>query len=164
MGTAGTLSLPQGGRVIDGTGKTLVPGLWDAHTHFGNGNDLLANVAVGMTSIRSPGNGLELLVSAKQDRAAGKMVAPEIFGAIIIDRDLERTHADGCQIDFDWFRQEPVDQECNDQDDRQNPRQFCHEAFHHSFTFKTAIKSRSSNIRRTNDAETTAAAISASAE
>ncbi len=87
VGPAGTVSLPQGGRLIDGTGKTLVPGLWDAHKHFGNGNDLLANVAVGMTSIRSPGNGLETLVDAKADRAAGKMVAPEIFGAIIIDRD-----------------------------------------------------------------------------
>ena len=31
----------QGGRIIDGTGKTRVPGLWDAHKHFGNGNDLL---------------------------------------------------------------------------------------------------------------------------
>ncbi|MEE4172759.1 MAG: amidohydrolase family protein [Xanthomonadales bacterium] len=87
VGPAGTVSLPEGGRVMDGTGKTLVPGLWDAHKHFGDGNDLLANVAVGMTSIRSPGNGLETILDAKADRAAGRMVAPEIFGAIIIDRD-----------------------------------------------------------------------------
>lgn len=86
VGPAGSLPLPEGGRVLDGTGKTLVPGLWDSHKHFGNGNDLLANVAVGMTSIRSPGNGLELLVWARDTRAAGEIVAPEVFGAIIIDQ------------------------------------------------------------------------------
>jgi imidazolonepropionase-like amidohydrolase len=86
IGPAGSLSVPAGGRVIDGQGKTLVPGLWDAHKHFGNGYDLLANVATGMTSIRSPGNELRKLVSASEARAAGKLVAPEIFGAVIIDQ------------------------------------------------------------------------------
>ncbi len=86
IGPAGSLPLPEGGRFLDGEGRTLVPGLWDSHKHFGNGNDLLANVAVGMTSIRSPGNGLDLLVWAREARAAGEIVAPEVFGAIIIDQ------------------------------------------------------------------------------
>lgn len=86
VGAAGTVPLPDGGRFIDGTGKTLSPGLWDAHKHFANGNDLLANVAVGMTSIRSPGSGLEQLVNTKAARESGDIVAPEIFGAIIIDQ------------------------------------------------------------------------------
>ena len=46
---------PDGVRRIDGSGKSLVPGLWDSHKHFSNEYDLLANVATGMTSIRSPG-------------------------------------------------------------------------------------------------------------
>ena len=78
--------MPEGGRAIDGRGKTLVPGLWDAHKHFGDGYDLLANVATGMTSIRSPGNGLDKLVWARDARAAGNLLAPEVFGAIIIDQ------------------------------------------------------------------------------
>jgi imidazolonepropionase-like amidohydrolase len=86
IGPAGSLEVPEGGRVIDGRGKTLVPGLWDAHKHFSNGYDLLANVATGMTSIRSPGNGLHELLFAKEARADGKLVAPEIFGAVIIDQ------------------------------------------------------------------------------
>jgi imidazolonepropionase-like amidohydrolase len=86
IGPAGSLEVPEGGRVIDGRGKTLVPGLWDAHKHFSNGYDLLANVATGMTSIRSPGNGLDELLFAKEARADGKLVAPEIFGAVIIDQ------------------------------------------------------------------------------
>lgn len=86
VGPAGTLAPPEGGRIIDGTGKTLAPGLWDAHKHFSNGNDLLANVAVGMTSIRSPGSGLDQLVRTREARASGDIVAPEVFGAIIIDQ------------------------------------------------------------------------------
>jgi imidazolonepropionase-like amidohydrolase len=87
VGPAGSLTVPAGGRVLDGKGKTLVPGLWDAHKHFGDGYDLLANVATGMTSIRSPGNSLDKLVWAREARAAGDLLAPEVFGAIIIDQD-----------------------------------------------------------------------------
>jgi imidazolonepropionase-like amidohydrolase len=87
VGAAGSLQVAEGGRVLDGAGKTLVPGLWDAHKHFGDGYDLLSNVATGMTSIRSPGNALDKLVWARDARAAGDLLAPEVFGAIIIDQD-----------------------------------------------------------------------------
>jgi imidazolonepropionase-like amidohydrolase len=87
VGPAGSLAQPAGGRTIDGRGKTLVPGLWDAHKHFGDGYDLLANVATGMTSIRSPGSALNKLVWARDTRAAGQLLAPEVFGTIIIDQD-----------------------------------------------------------------------------
>jgi len=73
-------------RRIDGSGKTLVPGLWDSHKHFDNEYDLLANVATGMTSIRSPGNRLDDTRRVQQRRAAGEIVAPESFVAAIVDR------------------------------------------------------------------------------
>ena len=87
VGPAGTLSVAEGGRVLDGSGKTLVPGLWDSHKHYRDGYDLLSNVATGMTTIRSPGNALDKLVWAREARAAGNLLAPEVFGAIIIDQD-----------------------------------------------------------------------------
>ncbi|WP_265530245.1 amidohydrolase family protein [Sphingomicrobium marinum] len=83
---AGGIAPRNGVRVIDGTGKSLVPGLWDAHKHFSNGYDLLANVATGMTSIRSPGNGTAELVTFGAAQREGKIVAPEIFGTPIIDQ------------------------------------------------------------------------------
>ena len=43
-------------RVIDGRGKTLVPGLWDSHMHIGDDWNVLANMATGITSFRSPGH------------------------------------------------------------------------------------------------------------
>lgn len=73
-------------RRIDGRGKTLVPGLWDSHKHFGNEYGLLANVATGMTSIRSPGSRPEEAQRVTQRRTAGEIVVPEVFVAAIIDR------------------------------------------------------------------------------
>jgi imidazolonepropionase-like amidohydrolase len=35
IGPADTVSPPRGARVVDGQGRTLLPGLMDAHTHFG---------------------------------------------------------------------------------------------------------------------------------
>ena len=46
--------LPDGARVIDGKGKTLVPGLWDSHMHIGDDFTALSEVAIGVTSIRNP--------------------------------------------------------------------------------------------------------------
>ena len=86
VGPAGSFPVPAGVRVIDGQSKSLIPGLWDAHKHFGNAYDLLANVATGMTSIRSPGNLIEDFAREKSRWAKGDIVAPEMFGAAIIDQ------------------------------------------------------------------------------
>jgi len=54
IGAAGSIA-PAGARVVDGKGKTLVPGIWDSHMHIGDDWDVLSNLANGMTSFRSPG-------------------------------------------------------------------------------------------------------------
>src|SRR5215216_349387 len=33
LGNSGEVSVPQNSQVIDATGKFLIPGLWDMHTH-----------------------------------------------------------------------------------------------------------------------------------
>ena len=60
VGNAGGLAVPAGYTVIDGTGKFLMPGLWDMHTHFymDEGPFMLAQ---GVTNIRDMGNDFELL-------------------------------------------------------------------------------------------------------
>lgn len=48
-----SLNIPAGTRVIDGTGKYLIPGLIDSHVHlFQSPNDLLLYLANGVTQIR----------------------------------------------------------------------------------------------------------------
>ncbi len=78
--------LPDGSQVIDGTGKTLVPGLWDSHMHLSDDFNALGEVALGVTSIRNPGGmTIELAQSQAQRRKAGTLVAPEAFTSVIID-------------------------------------------------------------------------------
>ncbi len=78
--------LTDGSRVIDGTGKTLVPGLWDSHMHLADDFGAIAEVALGVTSIRNPGGPIELAQSQKKRRSEGTLVAPEAFTSVIIDR------------------------------------------------------------------------------
>jgi hypothetical protein len=78
--------LAAGARVIDGAGKTLVPGLWDSHMHVADDFNALSEVALGVTSARNPGGSIELAVSQRDRRANGLMVGPEQFNSVIIDQ------------------------------------------------------------------------------
>lgn len=74
-------------QTIDGTGKFLIPGLWDMHTHyFWNAtfsNPLL--IANGITGIREMWGNPAMTNLVRQQTAAGTVVAPDIYaaGAII---------------------------------------------------------------------------------
>ncbi len=87
VAAAGSIKPPAGTVIIDGRGKTLLPGLWDSHLHVG-GDDwgLLQNVATGLTNYRSPGSMIDESLSIMKRRAAGELLAPEGKVAVIIDR------------------------------------------------------------------------------
>ena len=73
-------------RVVDGTGKTLVPGLWDSHMHLGDDFTALSEVALGVTSARNPGGTPPALVKSQAERRrAGTLIAPEVFASTIVD-------------------------------------------------------------------------------
>jgi imidazolonepropionase-like amidohydrolase len=86
VGAAGSIKAPQGATVLDGRGKTLVPGLWDAHQHVGDDWNLLQNLATGMTNYRSPGTDIDDALSIYKRRAAGDLLAPDGKISVIIDR------------------------------------------------------------------------------
>ena len=86
QGAAGSIKVPAGATVIDGRGKTLLPGLWDAHQHVGDDWALLQNVATGMTNYRSPGSLIEDAQSIYKRHAAGDLLAPDGKISVIIDR------------------------------------------------------------------------------
>ncbi|HEU0284393.1 MAG TPA: amidohydrolase family protein, partial [Sphingomicrobium sp.] len=85
IGAAGSIPAA-GARVIDGKGKTLVPGIWDSHMHIGGDWDVLANMANGMTSFRSPGTTIERAKSAVARRASGDLLMGEPFIQAIVDQ------------------------------------------------------------------------------
>jgi len=87
VGAGGAIKAPSGATVIDGRGRTLTPGLWDAHRHVGGDDwNLLQNVATGMTNYRSPGSMIDESLSIFRRRAAGELVAPDGRVSVIVDR------------------------------------------------------------------------------
>lgn len=59
VGSSSSTTVPPGYTIIDGTGKTLLPGLWDMHAHYQEGEGL-NYLAGGVTHVRDMGNGNRL--------------------------------------------------------------------------------------------------------
>ena len=80
---SGSSQIPQNAVIIDGTGKFIIPGLWDMHAHLTNYTELAcpALVANGVTGIRDAGGDLELIDLIKERIASGKIVGPQIYRA-----------------------------------------------------------------------------------
>jgi imidazolonepropionase-like amidohydrolase len=86
IGAAGSIKVPAGAKVIDGTGKTLVPGLWDSHQHVGDDWSVLMNVADGIINFRSPGTAIDRAVDVMKRRKSGDLLMGEAWISQIIDR------------------------------------------------------------------------------
>ena len=69
---------------IDGSGKTLMPGLWDMHGHFSLEDGLL-NIAGGVTSVRDLGSTHERMVELKQKFHSGEVIGPTTYAGAMID-------------------------------------------------------------------------------
>lgn len=86
IGAAGSLKAPAGAKIVDGKGKTLVPGIWDSHLHIGDDWDVLSNMANGITSFRSPGTNIDRAADATKRRADRSLLMGEPFISVIIDK------------------------------------------------------------------------------
>jgi hypothetical protein len=77
-------TFPANAQVIDGTGKTLLPGLFDMHTH-NQPSDGLLHIASGVTSVRDMGNSIEDLHRLETQWDSGSSIGPRISKAGLID-------------------------------------------------------------------------------
>jgi imidazolonepropionase-like amidohydrolase len=84
-GAAGSVTVPAGAQVIDGSGKTLVPGLWDCHMHVGDDYTGLQELSMGVTSIRDPGNDDVRTIDRRTRAAAGSLLTPHVYPSSLID-------------------------------------------------------------------------------
>jgi imidazolonepropionase-like amidohydrolase len=81
--------LPGGARIVDGSGKFLIPGLWDMHVHtfFGDwvpgGREVTLPlfVANGVTGVRDMGSDLDPILEARRDVARGTLLGPRLVVA-----------------------------------------------------------------------------------
>jgi len=64
VGPAAFAIVPSGAQLIDGRGKTLLPGLWDMHAHVAD-NDGLLNLAAGVTTVRDLANDIDTLLARR---------------------------------------------------------------------------------------------------
>ncbi|MGB9402924.1 MAG: amidohydrolase family protein [Candidatus Acidiferrales bacterium] len=89
MGASASVRVPEGSRVVDATGKFLIPGLWDMHVHtfFGKwvpgGRDVTLPlfVANGITGVRDMGSELDSVLAARGEIAEGKLLGPRMIVA-----------------------------------------------------------------------------------
>jgi amidohydrolase family protein len=63
--------------VIDGRGKTILPGLWDMHVHFADNTDGILHMAAGVTHVRDMGNS-EILLDRIKQISEGKIIGPRV--------------------------------------------------------------------------------------
>jgi hypothetical protein len=84
VGPSAAVSVPQDAQHIDGTGKTLLPGLFDMHAHV-QALDGLLNIASGVTTVRDMGNDIEELKHLQSQWDSGTAIGPRVWKAGLID-------------------------------------------------------------------------------
>lgn len=88
VGKNGDLAIPDDALVIDAKGKTIIPGLVDAHAHGSQGTAQIipeqnwsqySNLSFGVTTIHDPSNDTSEIMAAAELQRAGMRVAPRIY-------------------------------------------------------------------------------------
>ncbi len=88
VGSAAEVAVPGNATVIDAAGKTIMPGLVDAHAHGAQGVgdlipqqnwSLVQNLALGTTTLHDPSSQASMIFAAAERQRAGSLLAPRIF-------------------------------------------------------------------------------------
>jgi len=88
VGERGKVRVPSNARVIDTTGKTIMPGLVDTHAHGSQGEQqiipqqnwmMYAGLTFGVTTIHDPSNNTAQIFTASEMQRAGTIVGPRVF-------------------------------------------------------------------------------------
>ncbi len=79
---ADSMQVPSGARVIDAAGKTVMPGMWDMHSHLFHTTELtsgLSQLATGVTTVRDLASDVDVAVSDRDRAAKGSILSPRII-------------------------------------------------------------------------------------
>src|SRR5580700_8689190 len=75
IGAAAAAYIPPGARIVNGTGKFLIPGLWDMHVHLWyRENQLPVFLAFGVTGVQDMGSDFERTSAWRAAIESGKAV------------------------------------------------------------------------------------------
>jgi imidazolonepropionase-like amidohydrolase len=76
--------VPRGARVVDGTDKFLIPGLWDAHVHLSYDPNIGIDtsyplfIANGITSVRDTGGLIDIVIPMRDAARKDGAIAPRV--------------------------------------------------------------------------------------
>lgn len=70
---------------IDGSGKSLMPGMWDMHAHFSLSDGVL-NIAGGIVNVRNIGGVHEKTMELTEKHESGEVIGPNTFRAGFMDK------------------------------------------------------------------------------
>ncbi len=88
VGARGQVAIPAGARTVDVAGKTIIPGMIDAHAHGSQGDDdivpnqnwsAIAHLALGVTTVFDPSSTASEIFVADEMQRAGLILASRIF-------------------------------------------------------------------------------------
>jgi imidazolonepropionase-like amidohydrolase len=87
VGPADSVKGPAGATVIDATGKTVIPGLWDMHTHLFLAAEEagMMQLAAGITTVRDMASDLDDAVSQRERAQRGTLLSPRFILAGFIE-------------------------------------------------------------------------------
>jgi len=84
LGKTGKVRVQKGATIIDGSGKFLIPGLWDMHVHLeisGKEASFPAYLSNGVTGLRDMGGNIDLINQWRQQIAKGSLLGPRIVAS-----------------------------------------------------------------------------------
>jgi len=82
VGPSAKIKVPRGIRVVDGSGKFLIPALWDMHVHTENAErDFPMFIANGVLGVRNMAGVAKDVFRWRKETASGEMLGPQIVAA-----------------------------------------------------------------------------------
>ena len=84
-GRAGTVKVPAGVRVVHAEGQSLLPGLWEMHSHYSGVEFGPALLAAGVTTARDCGGEFEFLTTVRRKIDREHALGPRLLLAGLID-------------------------------------------------------------------------------
>lgn len=87
IGSVNKVKIPSKARILDITGKSVLPGLWDMHAHFQQVEWGPAYLAAGVTTVRDCGNEFDFINAVKKAIDNHEGIGPGILKTGIVDGD-----------------------------------------------------------------------------
>jgi len=88
VGPVDSVAIPAGATVVDATGKTIMPGMWDMHGHMQAASQSSGSpmqLSFGITTVRDLGSDVDVAVANRDHAAAGTIAGPRELLSGFID-------------------------------------------------------------------------------